>query len=51
MTATEQRWRSEEAGEAGGGAARSYLSNQVALDPIKQQKNEAIKPTKQCAEQ
>ena len=32
-------------------AARPYLVNQVALDLIKQQKNEAIKPTKHCAAQ
>ena len=49
MTATERRWRGGEADEAGTGAARSYLANRVALDPIKQQKNKAINPTEHCA--
>ena len=49
--ATERRWRSGGAVEAGGGVARSYLANWVALDPIQQQKNEAIKPTEHCAAQ
>ena len=51
MTATERRWRGGEAVEAGSGAARSYLANRVALDPIKQQNNEVIKPTEHCAAQ
>ena len=34
--------RSGGAVEAGSGAARSYLANRVALDPIQQQKNEAV---------
>ena len=43
---TERRRRGRDAGEAGSGAARSYSANQVALDPIKLQKNEVINPTK-----
>ena len=42
--ATEQRRRVGEAVEAGGGAARSYSANQVALGPTKLQKNEVISP-------
>ena len=40
-----------QSGAERGGAERSYLANRVALDPIKQQKNEAIKPTEHCAAQ
>ena len=47
----ERRQRARETVEEGGGAAQSYSVNQVALDPIKLQKNEVIKPTKHCAAQ
>ena len=48
---TERRRQGREAGEAWGGAARSYSAYQLALDQIKLQKNEVIKPTKHCAAQ
>ena len=48
---TERRQQGRETVEEGGGAAQSYSVNQVALDPIKLQKNEVIKPTEHCAAQ